>query len=159
MSADSIIEKQRLALRGLCQADTTAVADLDWLDTNRVMQRSVGGRWPCGFLGVTDRSGFFLGICGLLEQELDHGIEIEVGYHLSRPYQGRGIATEAARGVMRYAFDQAGFGRVVSLIRPDNVASRRVAWKNGLRHESDVMFRGSIHGMHVIDRGLWEILS
>jgi len=159
MTSELVIETPRLALRRLEKADRAAVAGLDWIDTDRVMRRSVGGGWPYGFLAITDGSGAFLGICGLLEQDLDHGTEVEVGYHLLRSCHGRGVATEAARGVLDYAFDQAGHRRVVSLIRPDNGASRRVAEKNGLRHERDVMFRGSIHGMHVIDRGRWETMS
>ena len=51
---------------------------------------------------------------------------------------------------MDYAFGRLGHRRVVSLIRPDNLASRRVAQKNGLRHERDLIFRGQVHGMHAI---------
>ncbi len=160
MNSECIIQTPRLAMRRLREADRDSVAAMDWLDTGRVMDRSVGGGWPYGFLAVTERPDLRLvGICGLLEQRLDHGTEIEVGYHLVRSCHGRGIATEAARAVMAYAFDRAGHSRVVSLIRPDNIASLRVAGKNGLRYERDVMFRGLIHGMHVIDLERWETMS
>jgi ribosomal-protein-alanine N-acetyltransferase len=144
-------------LRRIVPGDAGAIAGLDWLDTDRVMRRSCGSNGPYGFLAVVlKNSGELCGICGLLVQELDHGNETEVGYHLLREFHGRGIATEAARGVMDNAFNALGHDRIVSLIRPDNLASQRVAWKNGLRCERDVMFRGSTHGMHVIHRNDYE---
>ena len=157
MESDWIIETDRLGLRRLVAGDAEAIAGLDWLDTDRVIRRSCGGDWPYGFLAVVERSsGRLCGICGLLAQDLDHGSEVEVGYHLLTEFRGRGIATEAARGVMDHAFRVLGEDRIVSLIRPDNLASGRVAWKNGLRHERDVMFRDIEHGMHVIHRGDYE---
>jgi RimJ/RimL family protein N-acetyltransferase len=155
--SDWIIETPRLGLRRLVPEDADAVSRLDWLDTDRVMRRSCAGEWPPGFLAVVLLStGEFCGICGLLLQDLDHGRETEVGYHLSREFRGHGIATEAARGMMDHALRERGEDRVVSLIRPDNLASRRVAWKNGLRWERDVIFHGATHGMHVIHRSEYE---
>lgn len=157
MESDWIIETDRLGLRRLVQGDAEAIRGLDWLDTERVIRRSCVGDWPYGFLAVVEMSsGEFCGICGLLLQDLDHGTEIEVGYHLLPRFHGRGIATEAARGVMDHAFGVLGRDRIVSLIRPDNLASRRVASKNGLRHERDVMFHDIMHGMHVIHRSEYE---
>jgi ribosomal-protein-alanine N-acetyltransferase len=153
LGSDWIIETDRLGLRRIVPEDAGAIAGLDWLDTDRVMRRSCRSKGPYGFLAVVlKNSGELCGICGLLVQELDHGRETEVGYHLLREFHGRGIATEAARGVIEHAFDALGHDRIVSLIRPDNLASRRVASKNGLTRERDVMFRGSTHGMHVIHR-------
>lgn len=86
-------------------------------------------------------SGEFAGICGLLAQVLEGQPESEVGYHLIEDFRGRGIASEAARSVMEYAFHVVGVHRIVSLIEPSNLASIRVAEKNGLRYERDALFR------------------
>ena len=59
---------------------------------------------------------------------------------------------------MEYAFANLDLRRIVSLIRPDNLPSRRVAEKNGLCHERDVVFHGDVHGMHVILKQDWEII-
>jgi RimJ/RimL family protein N-acetyltransferase len=151
MSNGRIIETSRLLMRRLTETDRGPVAELEWLDTDRILERSLGTAWPYGFLAVIlKESGEFCGICGLLKQHLAHGAEIEVAYHFLPCYRGRGFATEAAGGVMDYAFEQLRHHRLVSLIRPDNLPSRRVAERNGLRHERDLMFHGVMHGMHVI---------
>ena len=151
MSNGRIIETPRLLMRRLNEADRGPVAELEWLDTDRLLERSLGAAWPYGFLAVIlKETGGFCGICGLLKQQLAHGAEIEVAYHFLPCCRGLGFATEAAGGVMDYAFGQLRHRRLVSLIRPDNLPSRRVAERNGLRHERDLMFQGVTHGMHVI---------
>ena len=67
----------------------------------------------------------------------------ELGWVLGRPYWGRGYATEAARRALDYAFDPLGRDRVVSLIRPQNVASIRVAERIGERHVGEVELLGA----------------
>ena len=61
-------------------------------------------------------------------------LEIEVGYHLARAFWGRGYATEAARACLRYGFEQLKLERIVAVVRPENVASRRVLEKSGLSY-------------------------
>ncbi len=65
---------------------------------------------------------------------LDGGPEIEIGYHLGRAWWAQGFATELARGGRDYAFDTLGLARLVGVTFPENVASRRVLTKIGLRH-------------------------
>jgi [ribosomal protein S5]-alanine N-acetyltransferase len=73
---------------------------------------------------------------------LDGGPEIEVGYHLARSAWGRGIATEAARGAIRYGFETIGLARIVGVVHPANRASRRVLEKCGLVDDG----RGTYYG-------------
>ena len=68
--------------------------------------------------------------------------EIEIGYRLHPDYWNRGLATEAARAVRDYAFEVMKLERVISLIHPDNRASRRVTEKNGMTLEKETTFRG-----------------
>ncbi len=75
-----------------------------------------------------------VGYCGLTEFEVDGQIEHEVGYRISEKYAGRGYATEAANLVMEFAFQQ-GLTRLISSIQPRNIASVRVAMKNGMVFE------------------------
>lgn len=60
---------------------------------------------------------------------------VEIGWRLGKPFWGRGIATEAAREVLRFGFEAAGLDRVVSICHVDNHASARVMTKLGLRQE------------------------
>ncbi|PLS82152.1 MAG: GNAT family N-acetyltransferase [Chloroflexi bacterium] len=71
----------------------------------------------------------FLGDCGLTIQAIEGRAEVEIGYHIRRDHWSQGFATEAARACRDYAFKAVDVPRVVSLVRPDNVASRRVAAK------------------------------
>ena len=158
MPSSQMIETRRLFLRRLMEQDRIAIQRMDWLDGRRVIRRSLASEYPFGFMAVVLKQGSIIcGICGLLPQRLDHGTEIEVAYHLLPEFRGRGIATEASRTLIDYAFSQLDQGRVVSLIVPDNLASRRVAEKNGLRHERDLMFQGTVHGMHVIENGRYGV--
>ena len=94
-----------------------------------------------------------IGRCGLLAWDLEGQKEVEVGYLLAKPYWGRGLATEAARAIRDYGFDRLGVARLISLIRPENVASRRVAGKIGMRHERDLSVKGGDACLYSIERG------
>lgn len=77
-------------------------------------------------------SGQFVGECGLIEQKnIDGRDEMELAYHLVRRWWHHGFATEAAGAVRDWAFAQ-GFPRLVSYIDIRNIASIRVAEKNGM---------------------------
>ena len=52
---------------------------------------------------------------------------------LDPAYCGRGLATEPAAAVLKEGFGLLGLSRVISIIHKDNIASRRVAEKIGLR--------------------------
>ena len=79
--------------------------------------------------------------------------EIEVVYALSTTVWGHGYATEIGGALLRFAFEELGLRRLVSLIDTDNAASRHVAHKLGMRCESLVRRPDGI------DRELWVIRS
>jgi RimJ/RimL family protein N-acetyltransferase len=140
-----VLETERLRLRRLTPEDRDSVAVLDWLDTERLLRRCIEdyARHGHALWAVVIRAdGAFAGLCGLLVQELEGETELEVGYHLAPAYRGRGLASEAAGAVMRYAFDGLGAERIISIIRPDNTASIAVARRNGLVYERAARFRG-----------------
>lgn len=81
-----------------------------------------------------------VGQCGLIHQVVNGDNELEVAYLMARRYWGRGYATEAAIGCRNYAFETLRRDRLISLIHPDNCASRRVAEKNGMTLESELLW-------------------
>jgi RimJ/RimL family protein N-acetyltransferase len=59
---------------------------------------------------------------------------VEIGWRLSAEYWGRGLATEAAHGVVRHASESLALDALVSFTVPANIRSRRVMEKIGMTH-------------------------
>jgi len=79
---------------------------------------------------ITDKSGSaFLGVCGVHLREKG----FELGYWLARPCWGKGYATEAAGGVLGFAFRNLRAEEVEAGWYHDNPASGRVLEKLGFR--------------------------
>jgi RimJ/RimL family protein N-acetyltransferase len=113
-----------------------------WLQRQLDRYRSDGhGLW----LLFERESGVPVGQVGLALQEVEGRHEAEVGWLLDRPYWGRGYATEAGAAVRDAAFDRWHYRRVISLIRPVNLPSRRVAERIGLIPGRLVQFHGMDH--------------
>jgi RimJ/RimL family protein N-acetyltransferase len=74
----------------------------------------------------------FLGCCGPVVQLVDGAREVELGWSVSPARSGQGIATEAATAWRDRCVQVLRLGHVISLVRPENVPSRRVAEKIGM---------------------------
>lgn len=85
------------------------------------------------FALVLRERGELCGACGLLINRRDANAEL--GYWLGVPYWGRGYATEAAREVLRYGFDQLWLHRIYAAHFATNPASGRVLVKIGMSYE------------------------
>jgi len=101
---------------------------------------------------VLKSSGEVVGDCGLSRQTVDGTDEIEIGYHVRRDLWGQGYAPEAARACQGYGFARLGADRLISLIRPENLPSRRVAEKTGLSLWKEVIWRDLPHCVYMIRR-------
>ncbi|HEX5235841.1 MAG TPA: GNAT family N-acetyltransferase [Silvibacterium sp.] len=155
------IETERLVLRPLVTEDEEALAAVlgdaetmrwypapftrdevrEWIDRQM-------GRYPSGWglLGMVEKqTGHLIGDCGAFWREIDGRKDLEVGYHVNRERWNQGFATEAVKPVIEAAFNRAGVNRVISMIRPENVQSRRVAEKNGLTLDRVVFWRDYDH--------------
>ncbi len=97
------------------------------------------GMWACHL----KETGEFVGQCGLFFQsDVDGQDEVEVGYLFLRKFWSQGFATEAVKAVTDYAKTELGFKRLISLIKPENIPSRRVAEKNGFQPEKEIVYKG-----------------
>ena len=56
---------------------------------------------------------------------------VEIGWRLGAEHWGHGYATEAARAVLRFGFEQVKMPEIVSFTVPHNQRSRRVMEKIG----------------------------
>jgi RimJ/RimL family protein N-acetyltransferase len=86
-----------------------------------------------GLLAIEDRAtGEVIGDAGPSVQEVDGERFVELGWHVRRDRQGVGIATEAGAACLGHLrATRPDLDRVISLIRPENVPSWRVARRLG----------------------------
>jgi ribosomal-protein-alanine N-acetyltransferase len=84
---------------------------------------------------VYKANGAFIGRCGLIPWTIDGEDEVEVAYLLEPRYWRQGMGTEAARGIVQYAFNTLNLKRIIALIDPANEASMRTAGRAGMRFE------------------------
>jgi ribosomal-protein-alanine N-acetyltransferase len=128
----------------------------DWIARNlRRYAENGHGLWAM----VLKANSEIIGDCGLVVQSVDDADEIEVGYHVRRDHWGQGLATEAARACRDVGFSRLPIERLISLIRAENLASRRVAEKNGMTVWKEVMRTHFIHLVYAIRRRDWAASS
>lgn len=76
----------------------------------------------------------------------DAGSTGELGYVLARDSWGRGYATEVARRLIVFGFNELGLRRITATCHPDNLASARVLEKAGLHFEGTIRDHLRVHG-------------
>jgi RimJ/RimL family protein N-acetyltransferase len=129
------------------QSVEDARAILDWLKG----ERQQGNLFLFGLWEKT--SGRYVGETYLANPDW-HVPSIELGYFLVQAATGRGYASEAARALLRGAFDHLNMGRVDLQCRADNTASQRVAERLGFRREGCQRLRHRKKDGSLVDR-LW----
>lgn len=161
------VTTERLRLRAFQAGDLDAYAAMQanpevmrFLVDGRTHSRVEVWRTMAGFLGSWPLRGFGMWACEKLEsgrfmgsigifQPLDWP-EPELAYSLDRPFWGQGFATEAATAARDWLFGHFPLARLASFIRPDNLASIRVAQRLGAACEDTVELRGATvqHWVH-----------
>lgn len=79
----------------------------------------------------------------------DRQLTGELGYVLARDQWGHGYATEVARRLIVFGFDELGLRRITATCHPDNFASARVLEKAGMHFERTIRD-------HLRVRGAWR---
>jgi len=102
-------------------------------------------------------TGELVGAVGLSDLNNRHR-HAELGYWVGVPYWGRGYCTEAARRLVRFAFDDLGLHRVIAHHFTRNPASGRVLAKVGMTHEGTLRQHTLKWGVFE-DREAWGILE
>ncbi len=120
----------------------------------RIMVPTRAGQ-PAPFAVVERERERLIGYCGFLRQVVDEREEMEIAYRLHPDFWNRGLASEAAQSVRDHAFRDLQLSRVISLIHPDNHASRRVAGKIGMRLEKETIFKTFPTQVFALSREDW----
>jgi RimJ/RimL family protein N-acetyltransferase len=160
----SLVESERLILRPPRHADIQAMAV--WLGDFQVSRNLARVPYPYGeadaedFVAERARHGdghyvfcitrksdqIFMGCIGLhLEDE-----SYEFGYWLGKPFWGTGYATEAARAIAGFAFENLDTPYLWAGWFHDNPASGHVLAKLGARHNGSRMRLSVARGVKVL---------
>jgi [ribosomal protein S5]-alanine N-acetyltransferase len=169
----SALETSRLTLRPFREDDVDLLAALmansDFMrfslgpynreQTRAWLEKLLGwqnANEPSLFAVILRENGTFLGYCGFYHQHIDEVDEMEIGYRMHPDYWNQGLTTEAARAVRDHAFRDLKLPRVISLINPENIPSRRVAEKIGMRREKQTIYRGFVTDVFALSRDRWS---
>lgn len=103
-----------------------------------------------GQLGVFDKkSKKLIGYVGL--QFLDRTSEVEIYYGFFKDFWGKGIATEAAKAMLRFGFEEVRLEKIVGVTRPENFASQKVLTRLGFR-------QGEMKRFYNVDTAYFSLL-
>ncbi len=164
-----IIETKRLRLRGWKQSDKESFAELNSneefmtylgsgkplnkIDSWKVMAM-LAGHWALkgfGFWLVEDKNtNELIGRVGIWEPEGWPAIEVGWGIHPS--HWGKGFATEAGYASIDWAFNNLSLSSLISVIHPDNIASKAVALKLEEIYSHDEKVLGEEHNIFKITK-------
>lgn len=146
-----VLRTERLAFEPLTLNDCDL---LGRLHTNPEVQRFLGGEWSretvdanlrqqvfdqqdVGFSKwkVSLYGGEFIGKAGIQpfpREGAKRGAQNEIGYAFLPTFWGRGIATEAARAIVRWYFQHTDHDALVAFSEPENIHSQNVLRKVGM---------------------------
>ncbi len=149
MDTSVCIETHRLILRTVTLDDLERVASSWNLDDGPISLEEAEGKitWMLGnhrqnapgrvvhlcLAVIYKDTGELIGWCGLDHRDRTKENPV-LFYLLKKSYWGRGLATEAARALIGYAFNELGLNRVDSGAEFENIASKRVMEKIGMQY-------------------------
>lgn len=166
LNAKVLLETERLVLRRLVSADAELLFELD---SDPEVRRYVHAGSPdlsrirdevlprmtayydhhddLGFWAAEEKSteAFVGWFCLRPEAGTAGGGDPELGFRLRRQVWGRGLATEAARGLVEKAFAEPGASRVVAVTLVENRAAQRVLEKVGFDRTGEFLYEPPPH--------------
>jgi [ribosomal protein S5]-alanine N-acetyltransferase len=163
-----MIETERLTLREFTDADLDKLVELR---SDPLVSQYIGGEkamdreWnrsrlafhiACykdpgyGMMAMHwKETGDMIGWCGL--QPLEESGHIEIGYGMSQPFWGKGIAYEASLACLREGFEK-GLERIVAVASPENNNSWGTMIKLGMKREPDAFHYGHMLVFYAISK-------
>ena len=107
-----------------------------WIARNRERYSVFGfGLWAV----CRKDTGEMIGDCGLTMQIIDGQIRPEIGYHIRADHQRQGYATEAARAVRDWTWQNTPFRAIFSYMKAENIPSIRTAMAYGCEYAGEFL--------------------
>lgn len=110
--------------------DSTPEAVREYIQSTQEAM-TVGNAWH--YVVLTGQ-GSLIGRVSLIQIDPVH-FSAELGYMLRTDFEGRGLMTEAAHGLLAHTFGAGGLHRVTAFADVENIASQNVLKRLGFRHE------------------------
>jgi len=170
------LETDRLILRDIRPSDDAGMFELDSdpdvhkylrrpvmsIDESRAIIEAVRqqyvdygiGRWAM----VNKLTNEFMGWTGLkfvTESRNNHTQFYDLGYRIIKRYWGNGYATESSIASLRYGFEEMKLNEIYGMADMNNLASRRVLEKAGLKYMETFQDDGYAAGWYKINREEW----
>lgn len=173
---ETMIESERLILRKIAWADFAALCTFlqdievmyawehaftdaevwDWIEENLVRYANEGFSY---FAAITKDTQELVGVVGPLREMVEDVPYIGVAYILNRRFWSKGYAVEAAKASVQYAFEALNAEKVIAQIRPDNLRSRKVAERLGMKVAGEFVkqYQGKSmrHLLYIVERHDW----
>ena len=105
------------------------------------------GRWAVHI----KKNGLFIGWCGL-KNDND---EVDLGYRFKKKFWGKGFATEAAKAVLAYGFENLNLPKIQAKAMQANEASIEVMKKIGMKFITNKNFDAHCGVLYEITREEW----
>jgi [ribosomal protein S5]-alanine N-acetyltransferase len=122
-------ETMQFIPRPLIKSKEAALAHLQMIDAN--IENNTAINWGVYLKETND----FIGFMGIYQMQPEN-FRAEIGYMVLPQFSGKGLTTEAVKGILNYGFDVLKLHSIEGVITPGNIASERVLQKNGFVKEA-----------------------
>lgn len=142
MDKEYKIISERLKFREIAEDDFDSIYNI-------LKDKEIMYAWGHGFSKKETKK--FIGLMGPLIEDINGEKHIGVAYILDKRYWGLGYATEGVSACIKYAFDILKANKVIAEIRPENIKSRKVAERIGMKIEGEfIKFYNGENMLHLI---------
>ncbi len=121
----------------------------EWLERILDNYENDGVSWWTVYLKASDE---FIGQAGIVCREVEGQKQFMTAYMLHKKFWGRGYATEAVRALIDYGFNKIGLKKIITLIRPENFPSVKVAERLNMKFEKRICYAGFEHNFYLIEK-------
>lgn len=98
-----------------------------------------------GKYAVLDQEfGEVIGMGGLTPWTLEEESLVDITYRLKESAWGKGYGWELAKALRDYGFDTLNLSQITATITPDNIPSKKIAYKLGLRFDRQIILHGVV---------------
>jgi RimJ/RimL family protein N-acetyltransferase len=119
------------------------------IDTAKARWERFGFSW---WSFIRHDSGEIIGAGCVQHIENEPGNPVEVGWRLKRDHWGHGYATEAARAMIGFAFDELCLASIYATTHPSNERSINVMKRLGMRSVGLQPYYGTLAATYVLEK-------